>query len=191
MCDLLANFVAYLEHTFTHALIDVHFLDGNHDRMAEKGERPSQESWSTLAHALVSRMLRGHERVRTTKHDEPSVLLRIGKSVILLHHGHAIGSSAQASVESWAERAAAFHRVRFTHAIVGHFHISASWITNSGAHIIMCPGFADANTYSAGRMLANRAGQKALAFRENGLFVEHTINLGPIIPPSPIINSWS
>lgn len=191
LSDMFAKFVDELERLFPEAKIDVHMLDGNHDRMAEKGERPSHESWSTLAHALVSRMLRGHDRVRVTKHDEPSVLLRIGKSVILLHHGHAIGSSSQSSVEAWAERAASFHRVKFTHAIVGHFHISASWVSNSGAHIIMCPSFADSNTYSSGAMLANRAGQKALAFREEGLFVESTINLGPPIAPSPIIESWS
>jgi len=191
VCDLFTKFVYELERLFPDAKFDIHMLDGNHDRMADKGERPSHESWSTLAHALVSRMLRGHDRVRVTKHDEPSVLIKVADSIILLHHGHAIGSSSQSSVEAWAERAAAFHRVRFTHAIVGHFHISASWIANSGAHIIMCPSFADSNTYSSGAMLANRAGQKALAFREGGLFVESTINLGPSIAPSPIIESWS
>lgn len=191
LADMFAKFIYELERFCPDTKIDVHMLDGNHDRMAEKGERPSHESWSTIAHALVSRMLRGHNRVRVTKHDEPNVLLRIGQSVILLHHGHAIGSSAQSSVEAWAERAASFHRVKFTHAIVGHFHISASWISNSGVHIIMCPSFADSNTYSAGRLLANRAGQKCLAFHEEGLFLEGTINLGPPIAPSPIIESWS
>ena len=186
--DCLTSMVTRLAEAHPGLRIDLEFLDGNHDRITEhKGSRPRAESWSGVAYGIVVRVLRHLTNVRVYRHTEPSVLVEVLGEPILLTHGDTIGSGNHKSVETAIDSFLAFHRVRFTTAIMGHFHHRATWTTNSGVHVVMCPAFADSNPFAADHNLVNRGMQKALVFeRSKGLTFEYPLYLSDPIPASPV-----
>ena len=192
--DLLGGMVHRLKERFPEVLIDLEFLDGNHDRITEiKGSRPTSEYYTGLAYHFVLRLLAKVPGVRVFRHYEQSAIVSIGGSDVLLYHGHGISGGAvpHKAVETKAERFVAFHRRRFQVMVIGHFHHNASWTTNGGIQVVMCPAFADSSNYAAGLGLANRGMQKALVFEQGlGLTYEYPLYLGDPIPPSPVHLRW-